>query len=163
MIKIAAGSTPVVIKKRHMIIPAVYLILREKGNILFLRRFNTGYEDGNYSLPAGHVEEGETFTEALIREVTEEISIMLSEENVRVAHIMHRKNIQDGSERVDTFFVADAWEGEVQNKEPYKCDDLSWFRQETLPENTIPYIREALTAIQNNVFYSEFGWEEKQS
>lgn len=39
---------------------SVHLLLLNKDNILMLRRYNTGYEDGNYSLIAGHLEKNET-------------------------------------------------------------------------------------------------------
>jgi len=65
------------IKERYKITPASYLVLIEDNKILLQRRFNTGYEDGKYSLVAGHVDEGETFTEAIIREVKEEAGITL--------------------------------------------------------------------------------------
>jgi len=51
--------------KVQKIVPAAYLVLRDGHNILLLRRFNTGYEDGKYSMIAGHVEDGETFSTAL--------------------------------------------------------------------------------------------------
>lgn len=141
---------------RHKLIPASYLILRDGEQVLLLRRFNTGYEDGKYSIPAGHVDAGETFTETVIREALEEVGIALKAEDVRVTHIMHRKAID--SERVDTFFVVGKWEGEIKNMEPHKCDDLRWFPLDALPENTIPYIRQALECVNQNIFYSEFGF-----
>ena len=55
------------IKERHKIIPASYLVLIKNNKILLQIRFNTGYEDGKYSRVAGHVDKGETFTEAIIR------------------------------------------------------------------------------------------------
>ena len=54
--------------ERFKIITAVHLILIENERVLLLRRYNTGYEDGNYSVPAGHVEEDEDVIKAMQRE-----------------------------------------------------------------------------------------------
>lgn len=143
-------------KKRHHNIPASYLVLIRDEQILLIRRYQTDFEDGNYSMIAGHVDEGETFTKAIIREAGEEANLGLKAEDIKVAHIMHRKSID--SERVDVFFVADHWEGEPQNKEPNKCDDMSWFSLDQLPDNTIPYIKQVIDNIRRNIFYSEHGW-----
>ena len=58
---------------------AVHLILKHTGKILLLRRYNTGYEDGNYSVVSGHLEQGETVIQAMIREAKEEAGIDLSD------------------------------------------------------------------------------------
>lgn len=145
-------------KQYHTNIPASYLVLFKGSEVLLLRRANTGFCDGDYSLPAGHVEAGETFTQALTREIKEEVGIVLDPKNVKVEHVMHRKSHTDGSERVDVFFKADKWQGEIENKEPHKCDDLSWFSLEGLPENIIPYIKQALGCIHKKIFFSEAGW-----
>jgi mutator protein MutT len=113
--------------------------------------------DGSYSVPAGHIEGGETAREACVREVSEEIGLALSAETLRVAHVMHRY-WDDEVIYIDFFMVSDA-SGEVQNLEPEKCDDLSWFSVDALPEDTIPYIRQAIEAVQRGEFYSESGWE----
>ena len=145
--------------KRHKNIPASYLTLFKDNNVLLLRRFNTGYEDGNYSMIAGHVDSGETFTQCIIREAEEEAGILLKHEDLKVAHVMHRNSDSlKNNERVDVFFVVEKWEGEIINKEPHKCDDLSWFDLNSLPENVIPYIKQAIEAIKNNIYYSEYGW-----
>ena len=146
-------------KTRHCNIPAAYLALIKDNKVLLLRRYNTGHEDGNYSMIAGHVDACETFTECIIREAEEEAGIVLESQNLRVAHVMHRSaNRGEQFERVDVFFVADSWGGEIVNKEPHKCDDLAWFDLENLPETVILYIRQALECIQHYVFYSEYGW-----
>ena len=145
-------------KERHKIIPSSYLVLMKDGKVLLLRRYNTGYEDGNYGLPAGHGEKDESFTDTVIREIKEEIGINLKPGDCKVAHIMHRY-CGENNERVDAFFTAEKYGGEIKNMEPNKCDDLSWYDLNNLPKNIIPYIRQALECINKKIFYSEFGWQ----
>lgn len=146
-------------QERHKIVPASYLVLIKNGKILLQRRFNTGYEDGKYSMVAGHVDKGETFTQCLIREVKEEAGIMLSLDDLKVVHVMHRNSgTEENNERVDVFFVAEKWDGEIENREPNKCDDLSWFGLDKLPANIIPYVKQAIDCIKSKIFYSEYGW-----
>ncbi len=148
--------------ERHHITPASYLILKKDGQILLLRRFNTGYHDGDYSLIAGHLDGNETFREAMAREAFEEVGIKVNPTDLRVVHVMHRfepDNPPEIKERIDIFTMTDAWEGEISNMEPQKCDDLSWFDIDNLPENIIPYVKVVLQKIEANVFYSEFGFE----
>lgn len=143
---------------RHKNIPASYLILKRGNKILLLRRFETGYKDGKYSLVAGHVDDGETFTAALIREAREESGLEILPEKIKTVHVMHRKSDSDGSQRVDVFHLVDDFEGEPNNLEPHKCDDLSWFDLDNLPKNIVPYIRVALEHVKMGKFYSEHGW-----
>jgi ADP-ribose pyrophosphatase YjhB (NUDIX family) len=150
-------------KKRHKNIPASYFTCIKDNKILLLRRLNTSYEDGNYSLVAGHVEAGETFTDCVIREAREEVGIILVAKDLHVFHIMHRNSIladkTRNEERVDVFFIADKWKGDIRNNEPDKCNDLSWFDINNLPSNTIPYIRQVINlGLLKKIFYSEYGW-----
>ncbi len=137
---------------------ASYLILKRDDQVLFALRQNTGYCDGEWGLPAGHVEAGESMTQALCREIREEIGIVLDPKQVYLKHIIHRQSDFDGSERIDGFFEAEHWEGEVKNLEPEKCGGLEWFSLDRLPENTIPYIRETLAHIRRGIGYREVGW-----
>ncbi|MEK7464953.1 MAG: NUDIX domain-containing protein, partial [Patescibacteria group bacterium] len=97
-------------KERFTIVPAVYLILIRDGEVLLGRRRNTGFHDGEYMLPSGHVDGGETFREAMIREAKEEIGIVLDSKDLRLVHTMHRKSGEQ--ERGDFFFTTERWEGE---------------------------------------------------
>ena len=134
---------------------AVHLFFFQNKKALLLRRFNTGYEDGNYSVVAGHVEVGETVIQAAIREAHEEVGVRFTIEDVAVVHVMHRK-AED--ERIDFFLVVKQWVGEITNKELHKCDDLSWFSIARLPDNIIPYIKTALVRYQRGEVFSEYGW-----
>ncbi|HBP01330.1 MAG: ADP-ribose pyrophosphatase [Candidatus Moranbacteria bacterium GW2011_GWE1_49_15] len=138
-------------KERFKLIVAVYCMLIKNGKILMLRRFNTGYEDGNYSFPAGHVEEGESFKETAVREAKEEIGIDVKLEDISLAHVMHRVPLG----RISVFMKAEKWEGVIRNIEPEKCDDLSWFNLDVLPKNTIPYIKKTIEDYKQKNVYSE--------
>lgn len=144
------------IKERFRIIPTVYLVLMKDDKVLLSRRCNTGYHDGEYSFPAGHIDGNETLILAMLREAKEEAGIKLDPENLKLVHVMHRKTPTE--ERVNFFFMAEKWEGELKNMEPHKCDDLEWFAVNDLPKNTIPYIRQSLSCVAQKVFYSEYGW-----
>lgn len=143
-------------KKRYQITPAVYLMLVKNEKILLLRRFNTGYEDGNYSMVAGHIENGETVKQSIIKEAKEEANIKLNKKDLEVIHAMYRKGPNDG--RIDIFIKAKKYSGKIQSMEPKKCDDLQWFPLKKLPKNMIPCIRYGIKCIEKKIFYSEFGW-----
>ena len=143
-------------KERFKLVPSSYLILVKHGKILLVRRCNTGFEDGKYGLVAGHVEENETFKEALAREAFEESGLRIPIKDMNVVHVMHRKASLDI--RVDVFIEPKNLTDTPKIMEPDKCDDMQWFDFDKLPDNTIPYIRQAIQMIRNKVFYSEYGW-----
>ncbi|MBN1311733.1 MAG: NUDIX domain-containing protein [Anaerolineae bacterium] len=143
-------------EKRFQLLSAVHLFLIRDGQILLLRRFNTGYEDGNYSVPAGHLDGGEQIKAAMLREAREEIGIELDPQALDVVGVMHRLS---NDERIDWFLAAGAWSGEIANGEPERCDDLSWFDLDALPDNMIPYVRRALKNYQHRQWFDSFGWE----
>ncbi|KND49009.1 MAG: pyrophosphohydrolase [Parcubacteria bacterium C7867-005] len=145
-------------KERHKIISASYLLLFQDEKVLLLRRFNTGYEDGNYSVPAGHVDKGESVLDCLVREAKEEIDVLIDKKDVGLVHVMHRNGTDHNDEHLDFFFTCSKWDGELKNMEPEKCDDLSWFNLQNLPQNTIPYILRALEDVRDKKLYSESDW-----
>ena len=140
---------------------AAHLFLVRDGRVLLLRRRNTGYEDGNYSVIAGHLDGDEEVKAAAIREAREEAGIGLEPEGLEVVGVMHRRGVpvRVGDERIDFFLAAAGWSGEITNREPHKCDDLSWFALDQLPANTIPYVRRALENYRRGAWFDSFGWE----
>jgi 8-oxo-dGTP diphosphatase len=141
---------------RFKLIGAVHLFLIEGDNILLLRRFNTGYEDGNYSVPAGHLDGEEEVKSAAIREAKEECGIDILPDDLQVVHVMHRKSTD---ERIDFFLAAAKWTGEIVNAEPHKCDELRWVQLDQLPGNVIPYVRQAIENYRAGKWFDSYGWE----
>jgi len=133
----------------------VHLFFFQDNKILLLRRFNTGFRDGEYSVPAGHLDGGETVKAAAIREAEEEVGIKLKVDDLTFSSVMHRI---EGDERVDFFVHVHTWQGEPFNAEPDKCDDLCWVNLNQLPANTVPYVRQALENHLNGVQFDEYGF-----
>jgi 8-oxo-dGTP diphosphatase len=140
---------------RNKVPVAVHLFFLRDKQILLLRRFNTGYEDGNYSVVAGHVDAGESVIQAAIREAKEEAGVLIAPADIQITHVMNRKAEE---ERIDFFVTVSQWIGEITNNEPQKCDDLSWVVIDSLPHNMVPYVQHAIEKYQAHVYYSEFGW-----
>lgn len=143
-------------KEQFKIYIAAYLVLEKDGQILLLRRANTGYKDGNYSLVAGHLDGNETAVKCIIREAKEEAGITMHPKDISVVHVMHRYSTD--REYIDVYLTSNIWTGEIQNMEPDKCDDLGWFPVDNLPDNILPEVKFALESIKKKNFYGEFGW-----
>lgn len=135
---------------------AVYLLLVKDGEALLLRRSNTGWRDGEYTLPAGHVDGNEPIRSELCREAKEEIGIIIQPSDLQLVHVMHQRG---DHEYIDFYFIAKRWQGEPANCEPEKCDDMQWAPINELPANTIPNVKQALRAYDAGEYYSEFGWD----
>lgn len=140
---------------KHSLIPAVYILFEKDDKILMIRRFNTGYADGKYSLVAGHVEKGESFKDAAVRESFEEIGVKIQKHNLEFFHVMYRST--ESGERVDIFFTVKTWEGDAINMEPAKCDELIWVESNKLPENSLDYVAFALQSKLKNISMSEWN------
>ena len=132
-----------------------YIFLKKDGKILLARRFNTGWQDGNYQMPAGHIEEGELPSEAAIREILEEVGVHIAPEDLRFVHAGFRTKHDDTGDRVDYYFESSKWSGEITNCEPHKCDDLLWVSPNELPKNTIQDARYVIEAISSGEVFSE--------
>jgi 8-oxo-dGTP diphosphatase len=139
-----------------MVVAAHLFLLRDR-QVLLLRRYNTGYEDGKYSVIAGHVDGGEEIVAAMAREAREEAGIAIAPGDLDVVGVMHRRSAE---ERIDFFLVARRWAGDVTNREPDKCDELAWFDLEALPPNVIPYVRRALDTYRAGRWFDSFGWDQ---
>ena len=87
----------------HAGIPTgVHVLCRREGRVLLMRRAGTGFFDGLFSLPGGHVEPGESVRAAARRELREETGFAAAHwEHVGVMHPC----IGYSDERIEVFFA----------------------------------------------------------
>ena len=144
-------------KERFKMIAAVYAIIQDpERKILFGRRKTSGFYDGYFGLPAGHVDGGESLKQSMIREAKEEIGIDIVSNDLHLVHTLHRANASE-RERLDFFFTVDAFEGEPVNCEPDKCTELAYL-DINRDNQIVPYVQETLQFIEQgqNSFEREF-------
>lgn len=141
---------------RHKFSASVFVALLSGSEILLLRRKGTGWMDGAFSIPAGGLDAGETISEAAIREAREEVGVRIDPADLAYAHTLH--SLTESRDWVGHFFTVMRWNGTPALQEPDKHSDLGWWPLRNLPQETIPYVRQALLCIDQRKPYSEFGW-----
>lgn len=143
-------------EERHTIPVTVQLMMMKENKILMTKRANTGYEDGKYCLPGGHVEKSEEIKQAMIREVKEEIGVTIKREDLQLYKVLNRKT-EDGGAYIDFVFKTEKWEGQIQNKENDKCDEVVWIDRNDIPCNILSYIPEMLK--DEKELYMPYNWD----
>ena len=142
-------------KERNKLPISVQLLLENQNKILLMKRKNTGYEDGKYSLPGGHVEANEEIRKALVREAKEEIGININVEDLEFYKVLNRK-VSQSREYVDFVFKTKRWSGEISNNEKEKCEEIIWADKDKIPENTLDFIPKILN--KNESAYMPYNW-----
>ena len=145
-------------RSRFELSVSVFVIARRDEQVLLLRRCNTAWMDGFYSLPAGRHDGGETLDQAAARELLEETGLVVRPEDLQLAHLMHCRSGDSGGEWLGAFFLATSCSGSAVLREPHKHDAVAWFDLHALPSAVIPYTRQGLEAALRGTAFSSFGW-----
>lgn len=102
------------------------ILLDDYGRLLLLHRY---IDDGQWELPGGKVEEGETVQAAAVREIQEELGVA-----VRLTKLLDNAVFEHaGKEYKYHWFQAVVVNGEPAIMESDKFDDLDYFELEDLP------------------------------
>lgn len=133
----------------------LHLVLFQEDRVLLGLRVGTAWCDGWWHVPAGHLEEGESFLTGMVRE---ELGIALAEEDLVVARTVHDHDPKTRESRLQVFFTANQYAGRPHVAEPDKCAELQWWPLSALPEKLVRYTRQALTCIQRGQNASTVGW-----
>ncbi len=130
-------------------------IIVQDNKILLLYRDEKIWAGGKWALPAGHIDGNEAASNALARELYEEIGVTVLSENLQFAHVAHCQG--DGFEYVTFYFIVQQWSGSIVNNEPEKHTSVTWFDIDSLPENLLN--KDIILSIfKSKKRYSEVGW-----
>lgn len=143
---------------RHQVVPAVYVLMREGDKVLILKRKDTGYRDGEYSMPSGHLDGGESAVVAAAREAREEAGVTIDPKDLKLVHVQHRVADEGDHERVNLFFEAKKWQGTPQNAEPHKCSEIRWASMDELPPDMLPEVQRFFRHLKAGNVYGDFGF-----
>lgn len=126
-------------EERELFKAAVFIVIRDKkARVLLQRRANTGFMDGYYDFPSGHVDADESFAEAAVRELAEETGLKVNEAEFEVLHINQNYLRYP---YINITFIAKKWSGTPVVMEPAKCDDQQFFPVDALPEQCTLAVR----------------------
>jgi len=141
---------------RHRLSAAVYGIFRENGKVLFVKRANTGYMDGKFGLPSGHVEKNESLQGALAREIQEEVGVRIAQDDTEFKFVGHRYQPSGEHDYADFYFDITNWEGDFINNEPEKHSELAWINLSDPDESAdvIDYLKVIFQEISEGKNYS---------
>ena len=140
--------------ERELFLSSIYIILKNKeGKVLLQRRQGTKLWPNYLALPAGHIDEGENAYEAVVREAKEELNIIISIDNIIDTFVVNRKN-KSLKSYYDIYFEIDDYQGNITINEPEKCSELIWADINNLPDDIIPFEKEAIINNLNGIKFS---------
>lgn len=126
------------------------LVLKE-GKVLLGRRIGSKPGTGMYQTPGGHLEHQESFDECIKRELREEVGIEIDQ--VAFLGVTNVRQFPP-NHFVLVAFAAEWKSGEVQNREPDKCEEWGWYDRQHLPLPMTPATESAIKSFlkQGSVF-----------
>lgn len=123
---------------------AVHIILINDNKILLQKRKGSKLWPGYYALPAGHIDEGETQYDALVREAKEKLGIEINTNDIINNYVVLRRNFFEIDGKIlepyiDYYFEIKKYNGVPKIIEEDKCDELLWADVNNLPKPFINY------------------------
>ena len=107
------------------------VFVKKDGNFIMMLR-QGAHGAGNWGLPGGHLEFGESWEACAQRETLEETGLTIS--NLKFLALTNDIFAKD-KHYVTIFMTADWANGDAVNNEPDKCSEIDWFKYDDMPEN----------------------------
>ena len=102
-------------------------VLRTNGQMLLCHRRPDRISWPNvWDFPGGHIYNGESSAEALVRELEEELGVQIEPPRSPPWMTLRAENVE-----LDLYLV-DSWRGEPRNAAPEEHDDIRWFAADEL-------------------------------
>lgn len=138
-------------KNNKMVKVGIGVIIEKEGKILIGKRKNS--HAPFYSIPGGHLEEGESFEKAAVREILEETGLKILDPKV----ISLTNNLEtyklENVHYISVILFTDKFEGEPQIMEPEKCESWQWCDPHQLPQPHFDASSKGINCFLNKRFY----------
>jgi 8-oxo-dGTP diphosphatase len=126
------------------------LVMR-KGKVLIGKRID-GHGLGTFQIAGGHLEFGESFEEAAVREATEETGLT----DFEVKGVVSLGNeISFGKHYISIGVLLESLSGEPYNNEPDKAIEWQWLDPKNLPEPMFPHSEKVIKNFLEGKFYTD--------
>ena len=137
----------------------VGVIIVKDGKILVGKR--TGSHAQFYSIPGGHVDVGEKFEDAAVREVLEETGLEIK--NPRVISLTNNLKTfkNEGKHYISLILLAEEHLGEPKIMEPNKCEEWLWCDPMDLPLPHFDASEMGVACYLEKTFYKDFHSNEQ--
>lgn len=152
--------TMTIIKNNVRTVLTTRLLLECDKQFLFLEQ--TPLNGGGLTLPGGKIEKEEFAKEALIREVSEEIGVLIAKKTLKLIHVTHRRT-EATSEIILFFHCVCESLIEPNMKEPQKFQKAVLLPTDDVPKELTNVLKHALVSINKGKFFSQFPKAKKKA
>jgi len=127
------------------------IIVNDEDKILVGKRINS--HAPYYSIPGGHLEEGESFEQGAIREVKEETDLDIKDPMVIAVSNNLQTFKESGRHYISIGLVVTEFEGELKNMESHKCEEWLWVDPHELPQPHFDASKQSVECYLKDKFY----------
>jgi len=127
----------------------VGVMIFKDGKVLFGKRKGS-HGEGEYAFPGGHLDYMETIEDCAKRETFEETGIEI--QNIRFQFLANVHKYKP-KHYLHIGVIADYKSGEVQLKEPDKCENWNWYSLDNLSESLFWMTKLAIDSYKTKEIY----------
>jgi len=102
-----------------------------KDDLILMDKRRNAHGDGDWSVPGGHLEFGESLEQCAAREALEETGVKIS--NIRFLTVTNDVFDKENKHYITVWMVSDHASGEATVTEPDKFESVSWFKWNNMP------------------------------